>query len=81
MGKWQGVIAATGLVGSLAALIYQRAQLERLSEGYLVGLIFLCACSFVALFPAFADGIKLVRRVAKDAAAERRRKKRMSSGY
>jgi hypothetical protein len=38
VGKWQGVIAATGLAGSFAAVIYQRAQLERLSEGYLQSL-------------------------------------------
>jgi UPF0716 family protein affecting phage T7 exclusion len=44
-------------------------------------LILLCACSFVALLPAFSDGIKLVRRATKDAAARRQRKKRMSSGY
>jgi hypothetical protein len=37
--------------------------------------------SFVALLPAFSDGIKLVRRVAKDAAARRRRKKLSSSRY
>jgi hypothetical protein len=38
VGRWQGVIAATGLAGSLAAVIYQRAQLERLSEDYLQSL-------------------------------------------
>jgi predicted membrane protein len=38
VGKWQGVIAATGLAGSPAAVIYQRAQLERLSEDYLQSL-------------------------------------------
>jgi hypothetical protein len=38
VGKWHGVIAATGLAGSFAAVIYQRAQLERLSEGYLQSL-------------------------------------------
>jgi hypothetical protein len=38
VGKWQGAIAATGLAGSFAATIYQRAQLERLSEGYLQSL-------------------------------------------
>jgi len=40
----------------------------------------LCACSFVALLPAFSDGIKLLRRATKDAAARRQRKK-ISSGY
>jgi hypothetical protein len=38
VGKWQGIIAAAGLAGSLAAVIYQRALLERLSEGYLQSL-------------------------------------------
>jgi hypothetical protein len=41
----------------------------------------LWACSFVALLPAFSDGIKLVRRVTKDAAGRRQRKKKISSGY
>jgi hypothetical protein len=50
-------------------------------DPFTIGLIFLCACSFVALLPAFSDGIKLVRRVAKDAADRRQRKKRISSGY
>jgi hypothetical protein len=34
VGNWQDVIAATGLAGSVAAVIYQRAQLERLAEDY-----------------------------------------------
>ena len=38
VGTWQGVIAATGLAGALAAVIYQRAQLDRLSEDYLESL-------------------------------------------
>jgi hypothetical protein len=50
-------------------------------DSYTLLLICLCACSFVALLPAFSDGIKLVRRVTKDAAARRQRKKRISSGY
>jgi hypothetical protein len=49
-------------------------------DPFTVLLIFLCAASFVALLPAFSDGIKLVRRVTKDAAGRRQRKK-ISSGY
>jgi hypothetical protein len=92
----------TGFTGSIAAVIYQRAQLERLSADYLqslrtLGLVHgseglkmdpltlllscLCACSFVALLPAFSDGIKLVRRVTREAATRRQRKKRISSRY
>ena len=38
IGRWQNVIAVTGLAGALAAVIYQRALLERLSEDYLQSL-------------------------------------------
>jgi hypothetical protein len=38
IGRWQNVIAVAGLAGSFVAVIYQRAQLERLSDGYLKSL-------------------------------------------
>lgn len=38
IGRWQNVIAVAGLAGSFAAAIYQRAQLERLSDDYLQSL-------------------------------------------
>jgi hypothetical protein len=51
-------------------------------DPFTVLLIFFCAASFVALLPAFSDGIKLVRRVTREAAPGRRRRKKMSSsGY
>ena len=50
-------------------------------DSFTVLLIFLLAASFMPLLPAFADGIKLVKRVTKDAADRRRRKKRIPAGY
>ena len=44
-------------------------------------LICLCATSFVALLPAISDGVKLVRRVTREAVGRRQRKKKLSSGY
>ena len=38
IGRWQNVIAVAGLASSFAAVIYQRALLERLSEDYLQSL-------------------------------------------
>jgi hypothetical protein len=49
-------------------------------DPFTVLLIFLLAASFMPLLPAFSDGIKLVRRVTKDAADRRRRRKRISTG-
>ena len=43
-------------------------------------LIFLCAGSFVALLPALSDGVKRLKRVTREVAGRRQRKKISSSG-
>jgi hypothetical protein len=51
-------------------------------DPFTVGLIFLCAASFMTLLPALRDGVMLIRRVTREASARRQsRKKISSSGY
>ena len=51
-------------------------------DPFTVLLIFLLAASFMPLLPALSDGVKLVRRVTREAAGRRQsRKKISSSGY